>query len=446
MIHLFMPEYKKPITEKEYKENFSQIHPVMNTTEAAYESARCLFCYDAPCINACPTSIDIPLFIRQINTGNVTGAAKTIYDANYLGNACGKVCPTEVLCEGACVYNHQDVPPIDIGRLQNFATQHAIEHDTPLFTKAASNGVKVAVIGAGPGGLACACELSSQGYEVTVYEAKSKGSGLILHGVAPYKITNEESLEEVEYLQRQFGFDIIYNEPIASADQIKTLEATYKAIFLGIGLGNTNRISLSGENLQNCFGATEFIEDLKINQEKTLVGKNVVVLGGGNTAMDAASESARMGAENVYLVYRRGIDQMGAYAFEYDLAKNVGVKGLFNLSPHEIYGNGKVEGIKFLRTTEKNGVLSLEEGSEFEVACDMVILATGQSKQKEFLSKLTGVEIDEKGKILISENGRCGNGQYFAGGDAVNGGMEVVNAVADGKLAAKGIHNFLNHN
>ena len=221
----------------------------MNDTEAAYESARCLFCYDAPCINACPTSIDIPLFIRQINTGNINGAAKTIYGANHVGNACGKVCPTEVLCEGACVYNHQDVKPIEIGKLQNYATNHVIDNNIGLFQKAALNNHKVAVIGAGPGGISCACELSMHGYQVTIFEAKSEGTGLILHGVAPYKITNKESLDEITYLQNQFGFDIQYDRVIETKEDIEMIESQYDAVYLGIGVGNSNSISLPREEL-----------------------------------------------------------------------------------------------------------------------------------------------------------------------------------------------------
>ena len=415
----------------------------MNDTEAAYESARCLFCYDAPCINACPTSIDIPLFIRQINTGNINGAAKTIYGANHVGNACGKVCPTEVLCEGACVYNHQDVKPIEIGKLQNYATNHVIDNNIGLFQKAALNNHKVAVIGAGPGGISCACELSMHGYQVTIFEAKSEGTGLILHGVAPYKITNKESLDEITYLQNQFGFDIQYDRVIETKEDIEMIESQYDAVYLGIGLGNTNSINLPGEELDNCIGATEFIEHLKLDHKSAFVGNNVVVLGGGNTAMDAASESARMGAENVFLAYRRNAESMGAYDFEFDLAKGVGVKGLFNLAPVQIIGDEKVEAIQFINTEESNGELKVVPGTEFELPCDLVIMATGQSKQIGFLSKLSGVETDEQGRILVDETFRCGNSIYFAGGDAVNGGMEVVNAVADGKVAANSIDSFI---
>ena len=232
-----MSEFKRPLSEAAFAENFSPKKPLMNATEAFYESSRCLFCYDAPCVNACPTHIDIPLFIKQINTGNTEGAAKTIFDSNWFGYACGKVCPTGVLCEGACVYNHQNVKPIDIGRLQSYATASVLEKNTPLYSPGESNGKKVAVIGAGPAGISCACELRTMGYEVDIFEAKSLPSGLTVYGVAPYKITNEEVLEEIAYLQQQLGFRIFYNSPVLNADQIKKFEQNYDAIFIGVGLG-----------------------------------------------------------------------------------------------------------------------------------------------------------------------------------------------------------------
>lgn len=442
-----MSEFKLPKSEKEFSENFSQIKPLMNETEAFYESSRCLFCYDAPCMNACPTKIDIPLFIRQINSDNVIGAAKTIYDSNYFGNACGKVCPTEVLCEGACVYNHQDVKPIEIGRLQSVATTKAIRENIPLWRDeiGKSNGKKIAVIGAGPAGISCACELRTLGYEADIYEAKEKPSGLTVHGVAPYKITNEEVLDEINYLQNQLKFEIKYNSPISTKKQIKKLEKNYDAIFIGIGLGETSDLKIKGENLENCTGAVEFIEPLRMNHHKVKIGKKVIVLGGGNTAMDAASESCRMGAEKVILAYRRSKEEMPAYEFEYDLAKSVGTKGLFHVAPIEILGKGKkVCGVKFIRTKTKNGKVENINGSEFIEECDMVIKATGQSKHFDLLKMIKGLKLDDKGKIIVNEkNHQTKNQKYFASGDAVSGGEEVVNAVADGKVAAKGIHEWL---
>jgi dihydropyrimidine dehydrogenase (NAD+) subunit PreT len=439
-----LAEYKKPITEEEFEQNFAQKKPLMNQTEAFYESSRCLFCYDAPCMNACPTHIDIPLFIKQINTGNLTGASKTIFEANWLGNACGKVCPTSELCEGACVYDGQNVPVIQIGRLQNYATDHTIKAGTVLFTSGADNGRKVAIIGAGPAGIACACELRTLGYTVDIFEAKDKPSGLTVYGVAPYKITNEEVLDEMDYLQKQLGYNIHYNAAINSSDQLQKLEADYDAIFLGVGLGATASLGLPGEDKANVIGAVEFIEALRMQHHKVQVPDTVVVVGGGNTAIDAASESARMGAENVLLAYRRSKDEMGAYAFEYQFAKLAGVKGLFNVSPIEIVGNGSATGVQFIRTQNINGRLENIEGSEFIINCDLVIKATGQAKQGSFLSLINDLEIDNRKRIVVNkDNYQTTNPKYFAGGDAVNGGAEVVNGAYEGKVAALGIDKWL---
>ncbi len=440
---LTMSEYKRPANEQEFEANFKQKKPLMNDTEAYYESSRCLYCYDAPCVTACPTGIDIPLFIKQIHTKNTTGAAKTIYQTNWLGNTCATVCPTGVLCEGACVYNHQDVPPIQIGRLQNHATRQVIDQKIELFGAATSNGKKVAIIGSGPAGIACASELRTMGYEVMIYEAKAKPSGLNVHGIAPYKITNEEALAEIEYLQNQLGFSIKYNTPITSKEQISQLEKDYDAIFIGVGMGATNFLNLEGETKANVIGAVEFIEDLRMNHHNTFVGEKVVVIGGGNTAMDAASEAARMGAKEVSLVYRRAKNEKGAYEFEYDLAKNAGVKGIFNATPVAITGNGSVTGVQFRKTQSVDGRLSEVPDSDFVVECDMVIKATGQSKKEELFQTI-GIALDAKKRIVVdAATFQTKTPQYFAGGDAINGGAEVVNAAYDGKMAAQGIHAWL---
>jgi len=439
-----MPEFRPPINEREFHKNFEQIKPLMSETEAYYESSRCLFCYDAPCTIACPTEIDIPLFIRQINSGNLSGSAKTIYQSNYFGRICGYVCPTEVLCEGACVFTKQGIKPIEIGRLQAYATHNSIQKDKKHFTLAKDNGKKIAVIGGGPAGISCACELRMLGFKVDVFEAESHPSGLTIYGVAPYKITNQDVLDEMDYLERQFGYSAHYNNPILEINELKRIESEYDAVFLGIGLGNTTEIGIPGEKLKNCIGAVEFIQNLKMNQHQTKIGKKVIVLGGGNTAMDAASECARMGAERVILCYRRSINEMRAYWFEYDLAKSVGSSGVFRVVPLEIVGENKVEGIKFAKSETVSGKVKVIAESEFIESCDMVIKATGQAKFQNFLSKIYNLKLDDKGRIVInSDDGQTTNPKYFAGGDAVNGGKEVVNAAADGKIAAKGIQKFI---
>ena len=437
-----MSEYQRPKTPEDLAENFSPIHPIMDATMAHYASARCLYCYDAPCISACPTGIDIPLFIRQIRTNNLDGAARTIYSSNYFGQICGQVCPTEVLCEGACVYNEQDVEPVEIGALQAYACSNAIKNDSNLFAPAPSNGKKVAVIGAGPAGIACACELRLLGYAVDVFESKSLPSGLAVYGTAPYKIENDEVLLEVEYLQHQFQFNLHLNNSV-DVERLKELEHEYDAIFLGIGLGDTREMKVRGEDLNGCIGATEFVEQVKIDPLNAYPGDRVIVIGGGNTAMDAASESARLGAKDVLLAYRRSQAEMSAYDFEYDLVKSVGVRAMFNVLPLEILGKDRVEEVVFAEVEIQDGKLRQVENSEFVVPCDAVIKATGQAKQVGLISQIGGIEFDTIGCIIVNDYGQTTNPKYFAGGDAVNGGAEVVNAAAEGKRAGVGINAYL---
>jgi glutamate synthase (NADPH/NADH) small chain len=319
----------------------------------------------------------------------------------------------------------------------------AIEQNKKLMKPGEANGMKVAVIGAGPAGISAACELRTLGYEVDVFEAKAQPSGLTVYGVAPYKITNEETLAEMAYLQGQLGYKVHYNVPIATRAQLEAMEHKYDAIFLGIGLGRTSTLGLPGEERINVMGAVEFIAELRQHHHEVAVGRKVIVLGGGNTAMDAASESARLGAEDVILAYRRGKEEMGAYDFEYDLAKEVGVKGLFNVAPVEIVGNGHVQGVKFIRTETADGKVREIAGSEFIEPCDMVIKATGQAKQTEFLGLIPGLKLDSKGRIVADLCGQTTNPKYFASGDAWNGGAEVVNAAAEAKATARGMHAYL---
>lgn len=439
-----MSDYKRPVSAEEFERNFSQINPQMTSAEAVVESSRCIFCYDAPCIKACPTEIDIPLFIRQISSGNLTGSARTIYESNYFGNACGKVCPVEVLCEGACVYNLVNQKPIEIGRLQSYAATYAIINGIELFQPGPPAGKSVAVIGAGPAGMSCACELRRFGYEVDIFEARSNPTGLTLHGVAPYKITNREAVIESDYLQHQFGFEIFYESPVTTADQFRQLEKNYDAVFIGIGLGDTVALSIKGEHLENCIGAVDYIEEIKLRQHKARSGKKVVVIGGGNTAMDAASEAARMGAERVWLSYRRSLNEMPAYGFEYELAKKVCVEPLFNTIPLEINGKGRVESITLAPARIINGRLEAVKPESFVIECDMVIKATGQEKQTALLRLIEGLGFDNRGMPLVDKDTfRALGTKYFIAGDVINGGSEIVNAVSEAVKAARGIHEFI---
>lgn len=430
-------------TKEEVKKNFAKIKPLLSDNEALIEASRCLFCHDAPCITACPTSIDIPLFIRQISTKNTKGAAKTILSQNILGKSCGEVCPTKVLCEGSCVYLNLNEKPIDIGRLQAYAVNFAIKNNIQFFKKGKKTGKKIAVIGGGPAGLSCAHKLTKLGHEVTVFEANKKAGGLNTYGVAPYKFTNEDSEEEINYIS-QIGFTIKTSYKV-TPEILSKLEKEYDAIFLGIGLGNSKRLGISGENLKNVVSAIDFIHNLREKDLNIDVGTKdkVIVIGAGNTAIDAAVESAKLGAD-VTILYRRSEKEQSAYYFEIDLAKKNGVKFQYLTSTIEIIGNGKVEGIKCIRNTlieSKNGKkpeIKPIIGSEFVIPCNIVIYATGQEKLVEFLEKVANIKLDA-GKIIVDKLFRTTNQKYFAGGDCINGGKEVVNAVADGRDAAIGI-------
>ncbi|MBI2067035.1 MAG: NAD(P)-dependent oxidoreductase [Deltaproteobacteria bacterium] len=422
------------LSEQELQERFAKIKPRMTDQEAMGEASRCLFCHDAPCINACPTSIDIPMFIRQIMTRNPKGAAKTIFTQNILGQSCADVCPTEVLCEGSCVYLGMNKNPIEIGRLQGYATAKTIDQNIHFFKKGRPSGRRVAILGAGPAGLACAHELTVLGHEAVVFEASEKAGGLNRYGVAPYKYSNQSSDREVAYVA-EIGFEIKTGQQIET-NALKPLEKRFDAIFIGIGLGETRPPPLPGIEKEGAFAASDFIYNLRKNNLRVPIGRRVVVIGGGNTAIDAAVESAKLGSQ-VTLVYRRTEDKMSAYDFEVELARQHGVQLIFQATPVEILGNKKVEGIQ-LSPSPLEGEGWGEGGL---LSCDMVIFATGQEKQLSFLKSIPGLEL-ENGKIKVNKDFETTNERYFAGGDCVNGGKEVVHAVAHGREAARGIDSY----
>ena len=429
----------------ELKNNFSKIKPRMTKQEAFVEASRCLFCHDAPCINACPSSIDIPMFIRQIQSQNISGSAKTIFTQNILGKSCAYVCPTEVLCEGACVYNLLNEKPIDIGRLQGYATDHVIENNIRFFKAGKSTGKKVAVVGGGPAGLSCAHELTVLGHDVVIYEASEKAGGLNTYGVAPYKYSNKDSEQEVKYIS-EIGFEIKTNCRVVADSE---LEKNYDAIFLSVGLGKSKKITIRGENLKGVYGAAEFIYELRKKEQKIQVPKNVVVIGAGNTAIDASVETSKLSA-NVTVVYRRSAKDQSAYYFEVELAQKHNVKFMYLTSPKEIVGKEHVEGLLCVKNKaiETNGLgigkSKIEEipNSDFLIPCEMVILATGQEKMIDLYKSIPNLELDQ-GKIVVNKYFQTTNPKYFAGGDCINGGKEVVNASANGRDAARGIHQFL---
>ncbi|HKI77972.1 MAG TPA: NAD(P)-dependent oxidoreductase [Ignavibacteriaceae bacterium] len=438
------------LSHDQYEKNFEEIHPPFSKNSAIAEANRCLYCYDAPCIKACPTHIDIPAFIKKISTGNMLGSAKTILESNWAALTCAKACPVQVLCEGACVYNDKEEPAIQIGRLQRFSIDNYFEKGRPkLFSLEKKNGKSVGVVGSGPAGLACGAELALLGYEVTIYEANKIPGGLNTWGIAPYKTRQVDSLKEVE-LVKSFGVEIQTNVDVGKNISFDELNKKHNAVFIGIGLGESTELKIPGEDLKGVVNAIDFIEEVKKEKWPLVnIGKSVAVIGAGNTSIDAATESVRLGADKVMILYRRSEEEMSAYDFEFDLAKKDGVTFHFLTSPKKIIGKNSVEGIECVKMTlsdlEKVKRRTPVEipNSNYVIPVDMVIKAIGQGAKTKFLNSISGLKMDE-GKVIVNpENYQTGNEKVFAGGDCINGGKEVVNAAYDGKKAAHGIHEYL---
>jgi dihydropyrimidine dehydrogenase (NAD+) subunit PreT len=435
------PGVEVPCTFEDYK-------PGLDRNGALAEANRCLNCYDAPCTRACPTGIDVPGFIKKLATGNLRGSARTILEANILGASCARVCPTEELCEGACVLHDLHEDPIDIGRLQRYATDPVVFGDRqglPLFETAPKTGKRVALIGAGPASLGCAAELARLGYEAVCFEKADHPGGLNTFGIADYKMTAETALKEIEWV-RQLGVEIRCGQEVGRHISVEELRKRFDALFIGVGLGGVAPVGIDGEDLDGARDALEFIAELKARpkEEVALTGKTVAVIGGGNTAIDAVTQSARLGAERVYMVYRRGPEQMGAYAHEQELARKDGALFIYHSQPVAILGTeGKVTGLKCIRTQTSRGTLQVVEGSEYVLDVDYVFRATGQSKLVGLLEQFPGLAIEEWGTVIADVDGRTSLKDVWAGGDCVSGGQEVVNAVAEGKSAARSIHQTL---
>jgi dihydropyrimidine dehydrogenase (NAD+) subunit PreT len=437
------------LLQQQYAKNFSDIHPPFEHDEAAaIEANRCINCYDAPCTKLCPTSIDVPLFIKQISSGNIKGSAKTILSSNIMGAGCSKVCPVEKLCEGACVYNFLEEEPINIAKLQRYSTEIAMEKQWKLFTRNDSVGKKVAVVGAGPAGLACAHALSLQGIDVTIFEKEEKGGGLMTYGVAAYKATAQFCKEEVDYILSVGGIKMEYNKALGKDVSLDELQQNYDAVFLGIGVGVARALEIPGEDLQGVEDAISFIYNIRTNDySKISVGDNVAVIGMGMTAIDAATQSKRLGAKEVALIYRRTENEKPCTDVELDIARLDGCSFIWLASPKEIIGeNGIVKKLvcnkMILGEQDASGRRApVETGETFSLDVDMVIKAAGQIP---FEGLVNDAFIQNKnGKIAIEKNGSTNVKGVFAGGDAVNGGKEVVDAVQAGKDGAKGILEYL---
>ena len=427
----------------------------MTPMQAAIESARCLYCFDAPCTAACPTHIDVPAFIKKISTGNQLGSARVILSANILGHSCGRVCPTEVLCEGSCVMHEKGEEPIEIGRLQRYAVDFVLDSvldnvtdkGRALFAAGAPNGKRVACIGAGPASLACAAELAKLGYDVTIFDRNEFPGGLNTYGIAAYKTRAADAIREAELI-RQLGVKFRQKMEVGRDLSFADLEKQHDAIFVGAGLGETWPLDLPGEQLQGVFGAMEFIEKTKLSAfSEVEIGRRVACIGAGNTAIDVVTAARRLGAEAVYLIYRRGEPEMPAFAYEYQLAKQDGVVFLWQTQPVRVLGeNGAVTGIECVRTrlggldSKGRRTPELVKGSEFTLAVDMVVRAVGQKPVTDFLRSVKGIELNKDGTVKVNGKHQTGNPKYFAAGDCTNGGKEVVDAVAEGMAAAAGLH------
>ncbi|KIC17620.1 NAD(P)-dependent oxidoreductase [Leisingera sp. ANG-Vp] len=421
-------------------ENFSDLHPAYDAHEAAVAADRCYFCYDAPCMTACPTSIDIPQFIREIQAGHAESAARTILEQNILGGMCARVCPTETLCEEACVRETAEGKPVEIGRLQRYATDTLMEKGEHPFTRAAASGKKVAVVGAGPAGLAAAHRLAMLGHDVVIYDAKSKAGGLNEFGIAAYKSTNDFAAREVEWLLQIGGITMDYGKKLGAELSLDALKADNDAVFLSIGLAGVNALRAPGEDKDGVRDAVEFIAELRQADDLTAlpVGRNVVVIGGGMTAVDAAVQSKLLGAENVTIAYRRSRDDMGASRFEQDLAASKGVKLMFNVMPKAVHGNGSAAEIELEYTAVADGKVS-GTGETVRLAADQVFKAIGQTLE----GQPDALELEGR-KIKVTETGRTSVAGVWAGGDCASGGEDLtVTAVAEGRDAAMDIHSSL---
>ena len=437
------------LSPTEYADNFSDLHPPLDRHEALVESDRCYFCYDAPCMQACPTSIDIPLFIREISTGNPLGAAKTIFDQNILGGMCARVCPTETLCEEVCVREVAEGKPVQIGRLQRYATDVAMAEGQQFYARSTPTGRKIAVVGAGPAGLAAAHRLARYGHDVTVFEAKEKAGGLNEYGIAAYKSTEDFAQAEVDYVTAIGGISIEHGRALGRNVHLADLTASYDAVFLGMGMAGVNALRADGEDAQGVDNAVDFIAELRQSSDLASlpVGRRVVVIGGGMTAIDAAIQSKLLGAQDVTIAYRRGKEHMNASEFEQDLAAQHGVHIRHWLQPKRVIADADgVTAIELEYTQMKDGKLA-GIGQTVQLSADQVFKAIGQSFEPAALNGSGASIALENGRIKVDAEGRTSLARVWAGGDCILGGEDLtVSAVAQGRDAAESIHRTLTSN
>ena len=424
---------------------FTDLAPPLTARQAVLESSRCLYCYDAPCVNACPSDIDIPSFIRNIQQENVQGAAHKILSANILGGSCARVCPTEVLCQQACVRNNeQECAPVLIGLLQRYAVDHAQFSEHP-FKRAEPTGKRIAVVGAGPAGLACAHRLALHGHEVVIFEAREKAGGLNEYGIAKYKLVDDFAQQEVEFVLDVGGIEVRHGQRLGDNLSLSELHQRFDSVFLGLGLAASRQLGLPHEDAPGLLAATDYIRELRQSDDLTQLplAERCIVLGAGNTAIDMAVQMARLGAREVNLVYRRGLADMGATGHEQDIAKDNQVRLMTWAQPDEVLldDHGKVRGMRFARTRLQNGRLETT-GETFELAADAVFKAIGQAFDETALSDPLAHSLRRIGdRIAVDEQLRTSVAGVYAGGDCTSLGQDLtVQAVQHGKLAAEAIH------
>lgn len=430
----------------EIASNFSDMHPPLARAEALIEADRCYFCNDAPCTTACPTGIDIPAFIQKIRSNNIRGSAHTILSENIMGGMCARVCPTEVLCEEACVRNDHAEKPVNIGLLQRYATDPIFENNVALFSRAESTGKKVAVVGGGPAGLSCAHRLATLGHDVAVFNRDKKLGGLNEYGIAAYKTVNDFAQSEVSWILDIGGIDVHANTALGIDITLDALRKEYDAVFLGFGLGDVNKLGMANEYVEGVLSAVDYIADLRQAQSKgdLPVGRRVVIIGGGMTAIDIAVQTKRLGSEYVDIVYRRGPEQMGASQYEQEFAQTSGVTIRHWAAPKKLLVSDRISGIEFDKTELDAGGELVTTGDSWSLDADVVFKAVGQTIDSKILGDIASTVGQKSGKLLVDEDRKTTLDDVWAGGDCIFGHDDLtVSAVQDGKLAALSIDQHL---
>lgn len=434
------------LSKKEIDDNFSDLHAPLSAIEALIEADRCYFCYDAPCTKACPSDIDVPGFIQSIRSDNLTGAAEKILSENIFGGMCARDCPTEELCQQACVRNDHEEKPVEIGSLQRYATDSVLNNGVQLFSRQENTGKSIAVVGAGPAGISCAHRLAVLGHKITVYDAKDKLGGLNEYGIAAYKTPNDFAQQELDYILDIGGINIKTGMQLGKQINLEGLQEKYDAVFLGCGLGTVNKLNLDNEDISGVVDAVEYIANLRqtSNKDELMVGKNIVVIGGGMTAIDIAVQSKLLGAEQVTIAYRRSKNIMAASEYEQALAKKHDVQIQYNMSPKRlITDDSHVTAIEFDVMKSQNDGSLKASGENITLKADVVFKAIGQKLVTEGLTENNSLEI-EKGRIVVDEHRKTSLTKVWAGGDCVlDGDNLTVSAVQDGKLAAISINETL---